>query len=103
MKFLKQFESEEKTYQITYVDFRGGGDGVEALYIDGKLYNFDDEYFWVWLDGFSDALEYFNIQYKLIRILVEDEELITSVSEDGETPPPLEEIIIKEEGRKFNL
>lgn len=103
MKFLKQFESEEKTYQITYVDFRGGGDGVEALYINNELYKFDDEYFWVWLDGFLDALDHFNIQYKLIRILVENEELITSVSEDGGTPPPLEEIIIKEEKDKFNL
>jgi hypothetical protein len=103
MKFLKQFESEGKPYKITYVDFRGDSDGVEALYIDGELYFYSWEYFNDWFGGFSSALDYFEIDYQLDSIEIKNRDLINSIYDGEPIPQDLEEIIIEEEKNKFKL
>jgi len=71
---------------------KGGGDGITALYIDGKLYAYGDYYHDKiddFIRGFVDGLSYAKIEfdYKLIQ-LEHDNKWVEDVSRKGITSPP---------------
>ena len=96
MKYLKLFESQNNKVIVTVVDFTGGGDGVTAVYIDGYLEFYGDEYhddISSKVDGFILGLEWIkkNYIYPLVvereEYTVTDENLIEDVSANADYPP----------------
>ena len=70
MKYLKVFESQSLV--IYKVDFKGGGDGVDALYINGMLHKYGDYYhdkIGEWIEGFLGGIKYAGINYTFISVL----------------------------------
>ena len=95
MKYLKLFESQNNKVIVTVVDFTGG-DGVTAVYIDGYLEFYGDEYHHdisAKVNGFVLGLRWIkkNYVYPLVvereGYIVTDENLIDDVSSNANCPP----------------
>jgi hypothetical protein len=74
---------------IYKVDFKGGGDGVDALYINGMLHKYGDYYhdkIGEWIEGFLGGIKYAGINYTFKTIQCKPE-LVEEVSENGGVPP----------------
>lgn len=93
MKWVKSFENVDvKGWQISMVrvDFTGGGDGVQALYINDELYFYGDEYhdsIMVKINSFVEGAKWSGKNIKFSKLVVKDDDLIVRVSDDAEVPP----------------
>lgn len=77
---------------ITYVSFNPDGDGVDAVYIDGKLHRYGDYYhdkFRDWYDGFLDGLRIANIVFSTEYRAIRNKKLVYNVVDCAGTPPGL--------------
>lgn len=78
--------------EVVTVDFRGGGDGVLALYVGGNLYKYGDEYhdkIEDYIRGFVDGLKFIlgiAMTYEKIT-LHQYHPLIDKVCSEGYSPP----------------
>lgn len=80
----------KRTLTVTTVDFTGGGDGVYALYVEGKRIRYGDYYhdkIQNWIDGFKESLKFSGAIVIEEEIKVQDEDLINEVSYCGGIPP----------------
>ena len=77
--------------KIDIVDFTNGGDGVTAVYVDGKLHRHGDPYhdsITQWIDGFVAGLKFAKVKVKVNKVyLAGDNQWVARVSEDGDLPP----------------
>ena len=105
MNYLKKFESANDIVEVVVVDFSGGGDAVEGVYIDGYLEFYGDYYH----DKITDKIEGFilglkwikenyiyNLKVNDVRVQCIDNDIIQRVTELGDSPPKnLSEISVK--------
>jgi hypothetical protein len=91
MNHIKKFESmRQGKIDITKVDFSGGGDGVYALYIDGKIHTYGDEYhndINAWIRGFIDGLEWIGADIDYKTLYCKDNDIIYNIVDMAEEPP----------------
>ena len=100
MNHIKQFnEGLTQTLDVCVVDFKGGGDGIEAIYINGELHHYGDYYhdkISDWIKGFIEGLKYTvtsmgvtGISLNISEKECSDKDMIESTSEGGSEPPKL--------------
>lgn len=90
MNHLRPFKENAPTHEFAEVDFTGGGDGVYALYIDGKLYKYGDYYhdkIEVWIEAFIEGIEWTGANFTHTKIKCENKDLIENISHLGDIPP----------------
>lgn len=86
---IRKFENFSNT-KFAVVDFTGGGDGVHALYINGKLHKYGDYYhdkIEVWIESFIEGVEWTGFVIDVDRIECTNEDLIEKIKHLGDSPP----------------
>jgi len=92
MKHIKLFESASGSHSFVKVDFTGGGDGVYALYIDGKLHKYGDYYhdkISEWIEAFTEGAKWAGLDIKFESVRCIDEDIIREVSDNADIPPKM--------------
>jgi hypothetical protein len=80
----------DKTFELTTVDFTNGGDGVHALYINGQMFKYGDDYhdkIEIWIKAFIEGIKWSGVDVIEDTIECKDEEMCNSISGDGDFPP----------------
>lgn len=105
MNYLKKFESANDIVEVVVVDFSGGGDALEGVYIDGDLEFYGDDYhdkISEKIGGFILGLKWikenyiYNLKVNDRRVQCIDADLIERVTELGDSPPKkLSEVRVK--------
>jgi len=86
-------DSKIKEMKTTVVDFSGGGDGITALYLDGKLHKYGDYYHDKIdenIDGFLDGVQYVLGEDNMSRENIQldwKHPLVKDTWENGNPPP----------------
>ena len=82
--------NEGSVISFTIVDFTGGGDGVYALYIDGRLHKYGDYYhdkIENYIAAFIDGVSWTGAKINKRTLKITDERQIERISEMGDSPP----------------
>ncbi len=73
--------------KFSIVDFSGGTDECEALYINGQLFNFKDYNKSISITSFIDGYKFSGSEFTEERITCKDVELIEGIKEYSNEPP----------------
>lgn len=96
MKYIKQFESVEgrpitgSPIEVTYVDFSMGGDGCKALYINGKLHKYGDDYHDKidnYIGAFVDGLKWAGVNMVYKKVYSKSNYWYQETTNNGNPPP----------------
>lgn len=96
---IKKFDHLNELINMTKVDFTGGDDGAIALYINGELYFYGDEYhdkISVKIKSFIEGVKWSGVDIEYYDYYCEDEDINYKVSEMADTPPKKLSSIIKQ-------
>lgn len=88
MKYLKTYES-VGTHKFTIVHFPEG-EGVHAIYVNGKLEKYGDYYhdkIQDWIKGFLDGARWAGINFEETKVTCNDPELNDGICDNGDSPP----------------
>ncbi len=90
MKYISYFEN-KSNIKLTIVDLTGNGDGIHALYINGKLHHYGDYYhdkIEIWIKGFIDGLKYINPNIVEEKLKIDNNnEWVYKTSKLADSPP----------------